>query len=119
MKKSFHDRLRELRISSDKSMGQVSREIGVTTVYYSHVENGKMPPFPAGKVDYVRLAAAVGGDWKELQLLAVQTRGHMEFNVERAKPETSSVLVTLGRKIDDDSLTEEQVERIRKVLEGD
>ncbi|WP_437639391.1 helix-turn-helix transcriptional regulator [Sorangium sp. So ce854] len=119
MTKSFPDRLRELRIGCDKSMGQVAREIGVTTVYYSQVENGKMPPFPAGKVDYVVLAKALNADWKELQTLAVESRGSVELNVSKAKPGAASVLVQFGRAIDDGSLTESQIEGMRRILEGE
>jgi transcriptional regulator with XRE-family HTH domain len=106
-------------------MGQVAREIGVTTVYYSQVENGKMPPFPAGKVSHMRLAEALSIDparvnelATELQILAADTRGRLEFNVEKAKPNAKHMLVTLGRMVDENTLTDEVIARIQKELEG-
>lgn len=126
MEKSFGDRLRELRIARDKSMGQVAREIGVTTVYYSQVENGKMPPFPAKKVDYRVLAATLSQDPQaqealgaELHAVAMNSRGRVEINLQHAREQAKNVALQFARKVSDSSLTDEQLEKIRKVLEGE
>jgi transcriptional regulator with XRE-family HTH domain len=117
----FASMLRSLRFKIGKSMGQVAREIGVTTVYYSEVENAKAPPpYIGGKVDFDKLAEAVGGDVQALMMASSMSRRRMRLDLDLGKaPEGKrSVAIGLARRLKDDSLTEEQLEQIREVLEG-
>ena len=115
-RKSFGARLRELRIAVDKSMGKVAREIGVSTVYYSEVENGKKPPFPVGKVDYGTVASALDSDQQELERIAFAERGSVKLKLDSASKETKDVALLLARRLNDDSLSKQDIERIRKIL---
>jgi len=114
----FGDRLRELRISARRTMGQVAREMGISTVYYSDVERGRRNPFPMDKVSYQSLAAFIGADLKELESLATAQRNRVQIDLDTANFETRHVAVALARRLSDESLTQEQIEEIRRILEG-
>lgn len=115
----FGDKLRELRLEKDLSMGQVARAIGVTTVYYSAVENGRQPAFPEKKVNYQTLAAVLGADVTELSKLAADQRGNVVVNLNKVADNNKGVVISLARMLNDNSLSDEQIEKIRQALEGE
>lgn len=115
-KNTFHQRLRELRIDAKKSMGHVARAIGVTTVYYSEVENGKKLPFPPHKADYRLLAEAVNGNREELEVLAAAGRLSQGVSI-KTNQRTHNFAVMLARRLNDDSLEPDQLEEIERILE--
>jgi transcriptional regulator with XRE-family HTH domain len=122
--KSFGGRLRELRMGVDKSMGQVAREVGVTGVYYAEVENGKKPPFPRKGEMYSKLSAALTHNsaerqevQKELEELATAVRGRLEIDLSASNQEARSVALLFARRLGDESLTEEQLRKLRQILE--
>lgn len=72
--KAFGDRLRELRIAADRSMGEVARWIDVSITDYSKVENGQTLPWEPATVNYHALAQILGCDADELLDVASQAR---------------------------------------------
>lgn len=115
----FGDKLRELRLKKDLSMGQVARAIGVTTVYYSAVENGRQPAFPEKKVSFQTLAAVLGADVAELSKLAADERGNVVVDLRKVPVSNQEVVISLARMLNDNSLSDEQIEKIRQALEGE
>jgi transcriptional regulator with XRE-family HTH domain len=119
----FSSRLRELRIAADRSMGAVARAIGVTTVYYSEVENGRKHPFPPHSVDFRKLAEVVGGDQAELEALAARERlaamapKHSGISLKPRSERTQGIAVQLARCINEDLLSDAEIEAINQVLQ--
>lgn len=110
--------LRRLRLEAGLSMGQVARAIGVSVVHYSRVENGKENPFPPGRtVDYRVLAKILRTSATELQTLAASER-RIELDLKDQRQDVREFAVELARRIEDDSLTPEQVHRLKSILDG-
>lgn len=117
---AFAEMLRALRVGIRKSMGQVAREIGVTTVYYSDLENAKKPaPYLGSKVDFGKLAEVLGGDVDDLMKAASRSRRKLRIDLDLngRSEESCAFAATLARRLNDNSLTAEQIIQLRKVLE--
>ncbi len=97
-------------------MGQVARAIGITTVYYSEVENGKKLPFPPHTIDYGALSEAVGGDREELEALATEGRASMGVSIKTTNKRAQGVAVTLARRMHENSLDDEQLDAIERII---
>jgi transcriptional regulator with XRE-family HTH domain len=115
---AFSAMLRDLRIKAKLSMGQVARATGVTTVYYSEIENAKKPPPPlGGKVDFTKLAEVLEGDVHKMMNAAAHSRERVRLDLSDAPEDTRSLAMNLARRLNDESLTDEQIKEIRKILE--
>jgi len=112
----FGEKLREARLSSGKSMSQVARSIGVTTVYYSEVESGRKRPFSPANIDFGRLAAELGANRGELQQLAATERGTVEFKLADSPPHVRRLALLLASKITSGPLTDDEIRRLEEVL---
>lgn len=114
----FGDLLFEFRTKARLSMGQVARELGMSTVYYSEVEHSKKKPFTHKKVDYQKLADLLGADKELLEKTAKRERLKMSMGtfLNDIKPMDRDVMLRLARKIDDDSLSDEQIRKINEAL---
>lgn len=114
---SFADFLRALRLREKKSMGEVSRALDISVVYYSEVESGRKPPFPEGKVDYAVLAKvlkAQENDLKERAELDREKRRILKsFDCD---DDSADLAVSFGRLLSNNELTDKQKEKIRKIL---
>lgn len=116
---SFAERLRSLRIAADRSMGEVARALSLTTVYYSEVENGKKHPFPPATVDYGKLAGILNADRYELERLAQEGRSKLGLSLKPKRAEDVEIAIALARRLNDSSLTPEEIAKIRSILDND
>jgi transcriptional regulator with XRE-family HTH domain len=115
---AFAALLRDLRIKAGLSMGQVARAVGVTTVYYSEIENAKKPAPPLeGKIDYFKLAEVLKADGNQIINTAGQSRQRVRFDLTGAPEGARSMAMNLARRLNDDSLTPQEIEQIRMILE--
>lgn len=114
--KTFGKVLRDLRVAADKSMGEVARALGISTVYYSEVENEKKPPFPQGKVDFQVLARFLSTNQDELEKAAVSERQKVELVLDKANADKIKMATVLARRLHDDSLTQDQINQINEIL---
>lgn len=114
----FGDRLRALRHTADKTMGEVARALEVSVVYYSDVENGRRQPFPRESSRYEKLAQVLGGDAHELSDLAECSRKMIEINLTELKQDEVQVTLALARKLRDKSLSPEMIVQLKDLLKG-
>jgi transcriptional regulator with XRE-family HTH domain len=98
-------------------MGQIARELGITIVYYSEVEAGKKPAFPERKVDYLLLAKALGINEVLLRRVAELDREKRQIiKAFGCDGDSAELAVAFGRRLTNKSLTDTQVDRIRRIL---
>lgn len=113
----FGDLLFKLRTKAKLSMGQIARELGMSTVYYSEVEHSKKKPFTHKKVDYQKLADLLDTDREILEKAAKKERLKMSMSfLSELKPSNQEMMLRLARKLDDDDLTDDQIRKINDVL---
>jgi transcriptional regulator with XRE-family HTH domain len=114
---TFASFLRRHRIASEKTMGQVARELGITVVYYSEVEAGRKPAFPDKKVDYTTLASAIGTTEAHIKRIAAVDREKRQilkmFDCDHS---TADLAVAFGRRLSKNDLNSKQIDKIRKIL---
>jgi transcriptional regulator with XRE-family HTH domain len=115
----FGAKLRAARLAAGKSMSQVARAIGVTTVYYSEVEFGRKRPFSPVNIDFARLATELETDRRVLQQLAANERGTVELRLDGTAPRVRRLALLLGSKLAEGELTDEEVQRLESVLAED
>jgi transcriptional regulator with XRE-family HTH domain len=114
---SFASFIRTCRIRQQKTMGQVSRDLGITVVYYSEVEAGKKPAFPDGKVDYKILARTL--DVSEFTLKRTAEIDREKRQILKAfgcNDDSADLAVAFGRRLTNNDLTEKQIHKIRRIL---
>lgn len=101
-------------------MGEIAREIGVSTVYYSDVEQGEAKAFPVGggSVDFEKLATALGGDSAELRRIAALERGIVEFDVHGLDAKTVDTVLLFAERLRAKTLTSVQVAAVHRTLHG-
>ncbi len=115
----FGQLLRELRIKAEKSMGQVARHLGISVVYYSEVEAGKKPAFPFGKVDFTELANVLEASVNQLKSAAEEDRDRRQFSkIFGVEDKALGLAVQFGRRLSDNDLSDEQIAKIQKILNG-
>lgn len=117
LSETFSSFIRNLRIETKLSMGQVARDLGITVVYYSEVEAGKKPPFPEKKVSYQKLANVLKGSADELARMAENDREKRNYvKLFDCDNETADVAVSFGRCLSNKKLNAKQLQRIRDIL---
>jgi len=114
---TFANFIRAQRIRAQKSMGQMARELNISVVYYSEVEAGKKPPFPVAKFDYPALATALNTDLQELMRVAENDREKRQIvRLFDCQDDMADLAVAFGRRLSNKQLTEQQVLKIREIL---
>ncbi|MFS4459263.1 helix-turn-helix domain-containing protein [Bdellovibrio sp. HCB2-146] len=114
---TFGECIRSLRINAAKSMGQVARELGISTVYWSEVESGKKSAFPPGKVAMSLLAEVLGTSEELLRITAEADREKRKLTrAFECEAEYADLAVAFGRRINKKDLTEAQMIKIRDIL---
>jgi transcriptional regulator with XRE-family HTH domain len=103
-------------VAAGKSMSEVARAIGVTTVYYSEVEMGRKRPFSSANIDFVRLASELQIDRLELEELAATERGTVEFRLDGKAPHVRRLALLMASKLTEGALTEEEVQSLEAAL---
>lgn len=114
---TFAECIRSLRIKAGKSMGQVARELKISTVYWSEVEAGKKPAFPPGKVEMALLAEVLQASVDVLRLTAESDR--QKRKVQKAFPceeQYEELALAFGRRLTNKDLTDAQMRRIQDIL---
>jgi len=104
----FGSYIREKRVEEDVSMRQAAKHIGVSHVYLSKVERGKVGPL-AEKYwdDLLELVPSL--DRNKLRFLA-QISGPIEFDIEGADSLEKRAVVAFKRKLKNDDLPREKLE---------
>jgi hypothetical protein len=103
-------------------MGEVARSLGITTVYYSEVENSKKPPFAPDQIDFTKMASILNLNQSlldELEDLAITVRGKVGVDLRSSDPRTRQVVRLVARRAQDNSLSEEQLSEIENILRRD
>lgn len=114
MEAKFGQLLREFRGRANKSMGDLSRFLGVSVTFISDVERGVRTPFTADKI--MRLSSFLNLNQREISDLlhaGAQWRGVYELEVG-ATPEHQAAGTALMRGWS--SLTEEQLKSIAAIV---
>jgi transcriptional regulator with XRE-family HTH domain len=110
MNNRFGRLLRKLRIEAGRSIGEVARHLGVSTVYVSDVERGVRAPLTSERIRQVAQFLNV----KPAQLLisAALQKQVFEFDVSGATPAELRALSGMARG----GVTDHQWEEILRVL---
>jgi HTH-type transcriptional regulator, competence development regulator len=103
MSKKFGAELRNARRQKEKTLGDVSRLLGVSVPFVSAVENGKRNPLSATQI--LAVCQMLGESPELLLKLASEGRNEIKFDLARMKPKESEVALALQRGgIDDETL---------------
>lgn len=109
--------LRKLRIERDEYLRDMAARLNITSSYLSAIENGKrrMP------LDYIE---RIGESYKltleelaQLQEAASHEQRKVEIKLETASVKKKYAALAFAR--DFDKLSDDQLEEIRKIIEGD
>lgn len=115
---TFADEFKRLRRESAKTLRDVAVALDVSIPYVSDVEHGRrLPPTP----DKIAAMAALCGRpelYPRLRALAIVARGGaIELSTDDEK--TRELLVALERRIENKSLDDGAIQKIRNILDGD
>lgn len=103
--------LRDLRLRSDKTLGQVARFLGISIPYLSDVERANRAPFTQERI--LQLAGYLGVEAQPLLVAAAQSRGAFELDAQRSsKHEEVGAMLMRGWT----DLTPNDLEEIANVL---
>ena len=109
--------LRKLRIERDEYLRDMAERLNITSSYLSAIENGKrrMP------LDYIeRIGESYGLSQEQLvqmQKAASHEQQKVEIKLEAASAQKKYAALAFAR--DFDKLNDDQLEEIRKIIEGD
>ena len=78
----FGEILRRLRRKANKTLGELSRMLNLSTVYISDVERGNRKPFTRERI--LKIADFLGVDAGELLAAADKERGVIEYDLDNA-----------------------------------
>lgn len=109
--------LRKLRIERDEYLRDMAEHLNITSSYLSAIENGKrrMP------LDYIeRIGKSYGlppEQFAQLREAASHEQQRVEIKLEAASAQKKYAALAFAR--DFDKLSDDQLEEIRKIIEGD
>jgi transcriptional regulator with XRE-family HTH domain len=106
---TFGSTIRKLRREARKTLQEMAEAIGVSVAYYSEVELEKRPPFKPDRI--ALLAQKLNASTNELFALSWQDRKVISFDTDQLNPNEADILQSFAR-----GLTEDQIERIQKVI---
>jgi|HubBroStandDraft_3_1064219.scaffolds.fasta_scaffold213508_2 transcriptional regulator with XRE-family HTH domain len=113
----FGEMLRDARRKADKTLGQVSRGIGVSIVYLSDVERGNRSPLTEDRI--IRAANFLDiADPSELLRAAIRERGVVQYDLKQAGPLEAHVVGELVTGLARGGISEETLLQIQSILEG-
>lgn len=116
MAERFGDLLRKLRRQADKTLGDVSRELGVSIPYLSDIERGNRKPFTTERL--LRLAKFLKTDASLLIEAADRDKGFIEYDIRKASPLQADVVGGLVAGLARGGVSDEQLENIKTILNG-
>jgi len=112
----FGEVLREFRREARKTLGDVARLLGVSTVYVSDVERGNRKPFARERT--VQIARFLGKDPGPLLAAADQERGVIEYDITNADPFEAKVVGGLVTGLARGGISKDQLTKISNILKG-
>jgi transcriptional regulator with XRE-family HTH domain len=110
MPNRFGKLLRKIRIEAGRSIGEVARHLGVSTVFVSDVERGVRAPLSPERIR--QAAGFLGIDAGPLLLAAAMQKKVFEFDISGATPAELRVLSGMARG----GVTEQQWAEILRIL---
>ena len=116
MAERFGDLLRKLRRQAHKTLGDVSRELGVSIPYLSDVERGNRKPFTTERL--LKLAKFLTIDASQLIEAADRDKGFIEYDIRKASPLQADVVGGLVAGLARGGVSDEQLENIKTILNG-
>jgi transcriptional regulator with XRE-family HTH domain len=117
MPERFGDALRKARRNAEKTLGDVAKLLDVSVVYVSDVERGNRRPFSNERI--LKIAKLIKSDPEPLIAAADVERGVIEYDITKAKPLEAAVVGGLVSGLARGGVTDEQLKKIRKILDSD
>ena len=115
MAERFGDTLRRTRQQAERTLGDVARLLDVSVVYVSDVERGNRRPFSNERI--LKVARLLKADPAPLIAAADVEKGVIEYDISKAKPLEARVVGDLVSGLARGGVTEDQLERIRTILQ--
>ncbi len=115
MPERFGNTLRKARRNAERTLGDIAKLLDVSVVYVSDVERGNRRPFSNERI--LKIAKFVETDPDPLIAAAAAERGAIEYDINKAKPLEASVLRGLVSGLARGGVTDDQLKRIKKILE--
>lgn len=112
---SFGRLVRKLRIELDLTLGEMAKEIGISTAYLSAMETGRRPVTEDVVASATKFFKRKGIDAGELR--SVVDRQSTEVNVARLAADERALVAAFARKVT--SLNPEKRGEIEKILWDD
>ena len=117
MPERFGDVLRKQRRQTGRTLGDLSKLLGLSVVYLSDVERGNRRPLNKERI--LKVAKYLETDAAILIETADWERGVIEYDITRARPLEARVVGGLVSGLARGGVTEEQLEDIQKILQKD
>lgn len=112
--RSFGEILRQLRREKHKTLGDIARLLGISTVYLSDVERGNRKPFATDRI--LKISGFLRIDPSPLLEAADRERGVIEYDITNARPLEASVVGDLVTGLARGGVSDEQLNQIQKIL---
>ena len=112
----FGEVLRRERRAAQKTLGEVSRLLGVSVVYLSDIERGNRRPLQTDRI--LKIAEFLGADAGRLVDAAHVQKGIIEYNISNARPIEANVVGGLVSGLARGGVTDEQLEGIQRILKS-
>lgn len=103
-----------MRIAAGRTLKDLADLLNVTVPYMSDIERGRRNPPSSQQIRQLSSYLGQPDACQRLEELAIESRGAIELRPQ--DEETSRLLVSLNRRLEDQSLDHEQVERILRIL---
>ena len=104
--------LRKIRIDRDERLYDMAKHLGVSSAFLSSVENGHKKASTTFIIDAYNLDMEQQEQLKD----AVSLSEH-KIDISQFSPQKQEATLMFARKFDE--LTDEQIDQIRNILEGD
>ena len=108
---------RKLRIERNEILKDMSEKLGVTVSYLSAVENGNRAIPDEWKAGLIKIYNLNDLEIHELKIAIIDTNEEIKLKLKKGDVTKQEFALKLARKFD--SLTQEEIEKISKILQED
>ena len=117
MPERFGEILREQRRQAGRTLGDLSKLLGISVVYLSDVERGNRKPLNNERI--LKVAEFLATDAAVLIEAADLGRGFIEYDIKKARPLEAHVVGGLVSGLARGGITDKQLVDIQKILQKD
>lgn len=115
----FGQEIRKHRVDREETQSDIARALGVSVAFWSSIETGKKN-IPGDLLEKLTQHLCLSAEKAvRLQHLADASRAEVKINMQKLSNPSRELVLGFARKFENGELTDQQIARLRDILESE